>query len=222
MSGPVRVRTPHPTSPPAAARRADPVPGRGARRPHLRAPARGRGRGPGVRAPLRRRRWRNVAVVAARHGAPVALAGGAGDDPWGRWLRERLRARGVELSLFELVPGARRRRWRSSRSTRAASRATRSTARPSPPWCMRSPAGSRRRSERSGGLFFSSNTLVGRGGARDHDACPRGRARAWAAGHLRPQPAPAPLALAGRGGRQRQRLRARRAAGALPTPPRRR
>jgi sugar/nucleoside kinase (ribokinase family) len=48
----------------------------------------------------------NIAVLAARHGAHVALASGAGDDPWGRWLRERLRRERVELSLFELVPGA--------------------------------------------------------------------------------------------------------------------
>jgi sugar/nucleoside kinase (ribokinase family) len=48
----------------------------------------------------------NVAVTAARHGAHVALAGGAGDDPWGRWLRDRLARERVELSLFELVPGS--------------------------------------------------------------------------------------------------------------------
>ena len=48
----------------------------------------------------------NVAVTAARHGAHVALASGAGDDPWGRWLRDRLGREGVALSLFELVPGA--------------------------------------------------------------------------------------------------------------------
>jgi fructokinase len=48
----------------------------------------------------------NIAVTAARHGAQVALASGAGEDPWGRWLRERLRRERVELSLFELVPGA--------------------------------------------------------------------------------------------------------------------
>lgn len=48
----------------------------------------------------------NVAVVAAREGAGVELAGGAGDDPWGRWLRERLAAEGVGLRWFELVPGA--------------------------------------------------------------------------------------------------------------------
>jgi sugar/nucleoside kinase (ribokinase family) len=45
----------------------------------------------------------NVAVVAARYGAGVALAGGAGDDDWGRWLRDRLVHEGVDVSLFELI-----------------------------------------------------------------------------------------------------------------------
>jgi sugar/nucleoside kinase (ribokinase family) len=48
----------------------------------------------------------NIAVTAARHGARVALASGAGEDPWGRWLRDRLDRERVDLSLFELVPGA--------------------------------------------------------------------------------------------------------------------
>jgi len=48
----------------------------------------------------------NVAVTAARTGARVALAGGAGDDSWGRWLRDRLAREGVELSLFGLVGGS--------------------------------------------------------------------------------------------------------------------
>lgn len=39
----------------------------------------------------------NVAVAARRAGAEVALAGGAGADPWGRFLRERLEAEGVDL-----------------------------------------------------------------------------------------------------------------------------
>ncbi len=45
----------------------------------------------------------NVALAAARFGAPVVLAGGAGDDPWGRWLRDRLEDEGVDLSLFTLA-----------------------------------------------------------------------------------------------------------------------
>jgi sugar/nucleoside kinase (ribokinase family) len=49
----------------------------------------------------------NVAVVAARSGAPVALAGGAGDDGWGRWLRGRLRDEGVDVSRFTLIDGSR-------------------------------------------------------------------------------------------------------------------
>jgi fructokinase len=48
----------------------------------------------------------NVAVVAARAGARIALAGGAGDDPWGRWLRARLAREGVDVSRFALVPEA--------------------------------------------------------------------------------------------------------------------
>jgi sugar/nucleoside kinase (ribokinase family) len=47
----------------------------------------------------------NVAVLAARAGASVAFAGGAGEDAWGRWLRDRLHDERVELSLFELIAG---------------------------------------------------------------------------------------------------------------------
>jgi sugar/nucleoside kinase (ribokinase family) len=46
-----------------------------------------------------------VAVIAARAGAAVDLAGGAGDDAWGRWMRDRLAAEGVGLSLFTLATG---------------------------------------------------------------------------------------------------------------------
>jgi fructokinase len=47
----------------------------------------------------------NVAVGAARFGADSAFVGGAGDDPWGRWLRERLVAEGVDSSRFALLDG---------------------------------------------------------------------------------------------------------------------
>ena len=46
----------------------------------------------------------NVAVGAARLGADVALAGGAGDDAWGGWLRDKLAGEGVGLDWFALVP----------------------------------------------------------------------------------------------------------------------
>ena len=47
----------------------------------------------------------NVAVTAARNGARVALAGGAGADGWGAWLRERIAAENVEMDSFRLVDG---------------------------------------------------------------------------------------------------------------------
>lgn len=48
----------------------------------------------------------NVALVAARMGAPIALAGGAGSDDWGRWLQARLFDEGIDLSFFELIKGS--------------------------------------------------------------------------------------------------------------------
>jgi sugar/nucleoside kinase (ribokinase family) len=48
----------------------------------------------------------NVALIAARRGGSVALAGGAGDDPWGALLRGKLAEEGVDLRWFELMPDA--------------------------------------------------------------------------------------------------------------------
>ena len=45
----------------------------------------------------------NVAATAARQGAAVSFAGGAGADRWGRWLHERLDAGGVDLRWFDLT-----------------------------------------------------------------------------------------------------------------------
>jgi fructokinase len=47
----------------------------------------------------------NVAVAASRAGAEVGLAGAAGDDEWGRWLRDRLEREGVDLHFFDLIAG---------------------------------------------------------------------------------------------------------------------
>lgn len=47
----------------------------------------------------------NVAVTAARQGAAISLAGGVGEDRWGRWLHERLDAARVDLRWFALVKG---------------------------------------------------------------------------------------------------------------------
>lgn len=49
----------------------------------------------------------NVAVAARRAGAQVALAGGAGDDPWGRFLHERLEAEGIEMGFQARLEGVR-------------------------------------------------------------------------------------------------------------------
>src|SRR3954453_18547748 len=48
----------------------------------------------------------NACVIATRLGGEVALAGGAGDDAWGRWLRARLDDAGVNLDWFDLTEGA--------------------------------------------------------------------------------------------------------------------
>jgi sugar/nucleoside kinase (ribokinase family) len=47
----------------------------------------------------------NVAVTAARTGADIVLAGGAGDDRWGGWLRDRLAAENLDLRWFALAEG---------------------------------------------------------------------------------------------------------------------
>ena len=45
----------------------------------------------------------NVALMAARAGARTALAGGVGNDDWGRWLRGQLERAGVDLDHFKLI-----------------------------------------------------------------------------------------------------------------------
>jgi len=46
-----------------------------------------------------------TANVAIRAGGAAALAGGAGDDPWGEWLRGQLEAADVDLTWFQLMAG---------------------------------------------------------------------------------------------------------------------
>ncbi len=46
----------------------------------------------------------NAAIVSARCGAQVALAGGVGDDHWGRWLEDRLRAEKIDLRWWKRLP----------------------------------------------------------------------------------------------------------------------
>ena len=47
----------------------------------------------------------NVAVAASRAGADAGLAGAAGDDEWGRWLRDAARARGRRPALLRAARG---------------------------------------------------------------------------------------------------------------------
>jgi fructokinase len=49
----------------------------------------------------------NVAVAARRAGAEVALAGGAGDDRWGRFIRSRLVEEGIDLEFQAVLPEVR-------------------------------------------------------------------------------------------------------------------
>lgn len=101
----------------------------------------------------------NVAVIAARAGARVALAGGAGDDHWGRWLRARLEREGVEVSRFALQAGAR---------TSLAVVTIDTSGEPayevygeSTPLVAALEDGVEDAVRAAAGLFFSSNTLVG-------------------------------------------------------------
>ena len=51
----------------------------------------------------------NVAVSAARAGGRPALGGGAGQDPWGQWLLDRLRRRASTRASSRSTSAARRR-----------------------------------------------------------------------------------------------------------------
>src|SRR5579875_3542806 len=49
----------------------------------------------------------NIALLAARAGAPVALAGATGSDRWGHWLQDQLSRAGVYLARFSLLENER-------------------------------------------------------------------------------------------------------------------
>jgi fructokinase len=49
----------------------------------------------------------NVAVAARRAGAEVILAGGAGDDRWGEFIRSRLEAERIDMTFQETLPETR-------------------------------------------------------------------------------------------------------------------
>ncbi len=64
------------------------------------------GEGPGAFVPYPGGALANVAVAAARNGAPAALVGGVGEDRWGRWLIEELAAERVETEWVASVERA--------------------------------------------------------------------------------------------------------------------
>ena len=153
----------------------------------------------------------NVTVTAARLGASVALAGGAGDDAWGAWLAGRLTAEGVDLEWFELVEDL---------ATPIAFVVVDDRGEPSYAIygegiaALIVAAGPRldEAVEECDALFFSSNTLAG----DDERALTLRRARAGprarAADLLRPQPAAASLGLDGPGRGVGESMRPGRAA----------
>jgi len=106
----------------------------------------------------------NVAVAAARAGADVALAGSAGDDPWGAWVHDRLDDAGVGLEWFRLVGG---------QATSLAFVLIDEHGEAS--YAVHGPAGARSESgsekrvleavEATDALFFGSNVLVGKAAA---------------------------------------------------------
>ena len=104
----------------------------------------------------------NVALMAARAGARTALAGGVGGDDWGRWLRGQLERAGVGLDHFKLIED-----MRTPLAVTTVDHAGAPTFR-----LYGEPLGTIVNSlrgsveqavEDSGGLFISSNTLVGAG-----------------------------------------------------------
>jgi sugar/nucleoside kinase (ribokinase family) len=102
----------------------------------------------------------NVALMAARSGARMAIAGGVGDDDWGRWLRSQLERAGVDLDHFKLIEDMR---------TPLALVTVDNVGEPSfqlygdvIPTVVNALWDSVEQAvESSGGLFISSNTLVG-------------------------------------------------------------
>ena len=62
----------------------------------------------------------SVALVAARAGAPVALAGSVGDDEWGTWLRSRLSDAGMDTASLAAA-GPSRIAFVTARETRSVS-----------------------------------------------------------------------------------------------------
>ena len=142
----------------------------------------------------------NVAVACRRAGAGAVLVSGAGDDPWGDWLRDsldrhgnrdgllRARPRGPDAGRVRELPA---RRGAAVPGLRRGDRRRDARRRGGPRRGARARRGARLRLQHAGQ----------RGRARPHDAGARRRPGRRQAGALRPQPAPHTL------GRPRRRDR---------------
>ncbi len=122
----------------------------------------------------------NVAAVAARAGADVGLAGCAGDDDWGWWLRDQLEADGVDLSLFDLL-GERRTRLALVTVDHGGEAVYRVYGDPLPPVAPGRIEALEDAVRDAAALFLSSNTMVG-----ESDRALSMRAREVALEHERP------------------------------------
>jgi fructokinase len=120
----------------------------------------------------------NAAVAASRHGAEVALAGGAGHDAWGEWLWDQLAAECVDMRWFKLVDGLRTPiafvtvDERGEPDFAIYGEGIEATIEAVGPHLVEAV-------EASGALFFSSNTLVG---ATERELTMLARERAIASG----------------------------------------
>ena len=149
----------------------------------------------------------NVAVVAARAGARMALAGSAGEDEWGRWLLDALQRENVDTSRFALRPGV-----ATQLAFVAVDRHGEPTYELSGDACETVVPEIERAAREAAALFITSNTLAG---PEERSVTMGAREAALAAArpvifdvNLRLPP----LVLARRRRRQRQRLRPGRAA----------
>ena len=160
--------------------------GEARRRSDLRAAARRRLRRRRASCPTSAARSPTVAVTAARHGAHVALAGGAGDDPWGRWLRDRLEREGVGTVAVRARAGsadAARDRVGRARRRAALSRVRRAGGQA---WPTRARGSARGGGPGLGGAVHRLEHAVRRGGGRGDDAGPGAGALARPPGRVRP------------------------------------
>jgi sugar/nucleoside kinase (ribokinase family) len=121
----------------------------------------------------------SVALLAARSGARMALAGGVGEDEWGGWLRGQLERAGVDLRHFKLIEDMRT-PLALTTVDQVGEPTRRLYAEPSASVLIALEGGVEEAVQECGGLLISSNTLVGEA---ERQLTMRARERALALGH---------------------------------------